>query len=48
MGIFDFNKLEATIFGVIFLAIYVFLIGFFLMNMITATYVDEYRLTYLD
>lgn len=24
------------------------MIGFFMMNLITATYVDEYRLAYLD
>ena len=47
-GIFDFTLLDADIFTLIFLTIYIFMIGFFMMNLITATYVDEYRLAYLD
>lgn len=48
VGIFDFNKIETDVFGLVLLGIFIFLIGFFLMNLITATYVDWYRITYLD
>ena len=39
-GIFDFDVLEPNYFTLIFLNIYIFMIGFFMMNLITATYID--------
>jgi len=39
-GIFDLDVVEPNYFTLFFLTIYIFKIGFFMMNLITATYVD--------
>ncbi|KRW99899.1 hypothetical protein PPERSA_12575 [Pseudocohnilembus persalinus] len=48
IGVFDFNSIEFNFLSVLFLGLYIFIIGFFLMNIIVAIYIDQYRQVYLQ